>query len=67
MEVQKSRGNRRRGIGPRCRSFTDALKEKYCVDQDEFNQSGLVIKISFHGKPKDNGSDAELAYLRNVV
>lgn len=29
--------------------------------------SGFTIKIAFHGKPKTNGSDAELAYLRNVI
>lgn len=50
-------------------SFTEALKQKYCVDQNSENMSmsGFTIKIAFHGKPKTNGSDAELAYLRNVV
>lgn len=51
----------------RKKSFTDALKQKYCVDESCENMSGFVIQIAFHGKPKTNGSDAELAYLRNVV
>lgn len=51
----------------RKKSFTDALKQKYCVDESSENMSGFVIEIAFHGKPKTSGSDAELAYLRNVV
>ncbi|XP_052086247.1 uncharacterized protein LOC127723596 [Mytilus californianus] len=51
----------------RKKSFTDALKQKYCVDESSENMSGFVIEIAFHGKPKTSGSDAELAYLRNVI
>ncbi|XP_033726692.1 tubulin-specific chaperone cofactor E-like protein [Pecten maximus] len=66
MEAEKKRQGRRRL--PRQKSFTEALKEKYCTPEiDSCNSGGFVVNIVYHGKPKTNGSDAELAYLRNVV
>lgn len=64
MEQDRRRQRRKRKM-----SFTEALKQKYCVDQksENMSMSGFTIEIAFHGKPKTNGSDAELAYLRNVV
>ncbi|XP_060066843.1 tubulin-specific chaperone cofactor E-like protein [Ylistrum balloti] len=66
MEAERKRQSRRRL--PRQKSFTDALKEKYCTPEiDSCNSGGFMVDIVYHGKPKTNGSDAELAYLRNVV
>lgn len=66
FQTKMDRERQRRRL-KRKKSFIDALKQKYCVDQNAENMSGFVIQIAFHGKPKTNGSDAELAYLRNVV
>ena len=61
-------GENRRRKRVRKRSFTEALKEKYCMnDPNKLYTSGFVVNIFFSGKPKTNDSDAELAYLRNVV
>ncbi|XP_076437802.1 uncharacterized protein LOC143276984 [Babylonia areolata] len=50
----------------RTRSFTDALKEKYCSQEE--CQSDFIIDIVIRGRPKNNGpTSAELAHLRNVV
>lgn len=66
MEAERKRQGRRRL--QRQKSFTDALKEKYCAPEvNSVNSGGFVVDIVYHGKPKTNGSDAELAYLRNVV
>ncbi|KAK3087723.1 hypothetical protein FSP39_009625 [Pinctada imbricata] len=60
--------NNRRRKRIRKRSFTEALREKYCInDPNKMYTSGFVVNIFVTGKPKANGSDAELAYLRNVV
>ena len=48
------------------RSFTDALREKYCSQDD--SQCEFIIDIVIRGKPRNNGpTSAELAHLRNVV
>lgn len=62
MEQDRHRQRRKRKM-----SFTEALKQKYCAEENTEDMSRFVIEIAFHGKPKANGSDAELAYLRNVV
>ncbi|XP_046574618.1 uncharacterized protein LOC124282631 [Haliotis rubra] len=49
----------------RKRSFLDALREKYCVNMNDDNYEFVHIVIT--GKPRNNGTDAELAHLRNVV
>ncbi|XP_071110909.1 tubulin-specific chaperone cofactor E-like protein [Haliotis cracherodii] len=49
----------------RKRSFLDALTEKYCVNMNDDNYEFVHIVIT--GKPRNNGTDAELAHLRNVV
>ena len=50
------------------RSFTDALREKYCDHDDSQSECEFIINIVIRGKPKNNGpSEAELAHLRNVV
>ena len=49
------------------RSFTDALREKYC-SQDDCDPYEFIIDIVIRGKPRNNGpTSAELAHLRNVV
>ncbi|KAK7091786.1 uncharacterized protein [Littorina saxatilis] len=51
----------------RTRSFVDALREKYC-SQDNDNQCDFVIDIVIRGRPRNNGpTSAELAHLRNIV
>ena len=48
------------------RSFTEALREKYCTPDE--NVSEFIIDIVIRGKPRNNGpSTAELAHLRNIV
>lgn len=60
-----SKGRNRR---MRKKSFTEAVKEKYCMsDPNKIYTSGFVIDIKVTGKPKTSDSEAELAYLRNVV
>lgn len=60
-----SKGRNRR---IRKKSFTEAVKEKYCMsDPNKIYTSGFVIDIKVTGKPKTSDSEAELAYLRNVV
>nr|XP_022300370.1 tubulin-specific chaperone cofactor E-like protein [Crassostrea virginica]XP_022300380.1 tubulin-specific chaperone cofactor E-like protein [Crassostrea virginica] len=60
-----SKGRKRR---TRKKSFTEAVKEKYCMsDPNKIYSSGFVIDIKVTGKPKMDDSGAELAYLRNVV
>ena len=57
----------KRGKMQRTRSFTDALREKYCATDGE-SQCEFVIDIVIRGKPRNNGpTTAELAHLRNVV
>ncbi|XP_062607599.1 tubulin-specific chaperone cofactor E-like protein [Saccostrea cucullata] len=63
--LPSSKGRKRR---VRKKSFTEAVKEKYCMsDPNKIFTSGFVIDIKVTGKPKANDSEAELAYLRNVV
>ncbi|XP_055956060.1 tubulin-specific chaperone cofactor E-like protein [Patella vulgata] len=45
------------------KSFTSALREKYCFDN--YTPSGSCI-IQFHSKASKDGSKAELSHLRNV-
>ncbi|KAK6166956.1 hypothetical protein SNE40_023550 [Patella caerulea] len=45
------------------KSFTSALREKYCFDN--YTPSGSCI-IQFHSKACKDGSKAELSHLRNV-
>ena len=60
-----SKGRKRR---TRKKSFTEAVKEKYCMsDPNKIYSSGFVIDIKVTGKPKMDDSGAELSYLRNVV
>lgn len=54
------------------RSFTEALRERYVIaDDDEACASSgvsFVIKLDIRGKPKDTSKGtAELGYLRNAV
>ncbi len=49
----------------RKRSFLDALREKYCVNMKDDDHEFFHIVIS--GKPRNNGTDAELAHRRNIV
>ena len=68
MADAATKPRRRRPAYLRKKSFTEALKEKYCVDPpDSMKSGGFVVQIVYHGRPKSNGSDAELAHLRNVV
>ncbi|KAL5014834.1 hypothetical protein ScPMuIL_009104 [Solemya velum] len=61
MDKSKSKNRRIRK-----KSFTEALKEKYCFNENEC-QSNFVIQIVFNGRPKSNETNAELGHLRNVV
>lgn len=65
-EKQTTRNPRKRM--QRTRSFTDALREKYCSSEND-SQCDFIINIMFrHTPPKSPGKDtAELAHLRNVV
>ncbi|KAJ8321608.1 hypothetical protein KUTeg_000079 [Tegillarca granosa] len=69
MEGIKNRpGKRKRRNTFGGKSFTEALKEKYCTLMDNYNcTSGFIIDIVLTGMPKKTNSDAELDFLRNVV
>ena len=55
---------RRREVKKATRTFLEALREKYATVHEQ-KTTGYVIV--FHGRPKTDNSEAELAYLRNVV
>ena len=65
-EIRKTPSQIPRRKRQRKRSFTEALKEKYCA-VDEEPAGGFVVEIVVIGKPKHNETDAELGFLRNVV
>lgn len=45
------------------KTFLEALREKYIKVQDVKTQGYVIV---FHGRPKTDNDEAELAYLRNV-
>ena len=51
-----------RKLKKRTKSFTEALKEKYCMD-DEPTFDFIIVSP----KRKSNAAEAELAHLRTVV
>ena len=55
---------RRRVVKESTMTFLQALREKYTTVHDQ-KTTGYVIV--FHGRPKTDNDEAELAYLRNVV
>ncbi|KAL3892405.1 hypothetical protein ACJMK2_004615 [Sinanodonta woodiana] len=59
METERKRRSRKRTV-----SFTEALREKYCSNQDVCTQGFVIV---FQGRHKANDPDAELGYLQNVV
>ncbi|KAK3604376.1 hypothetical protein CHS0354_011129 [Potamilus streckersoni] len=59
MDAERKRRYRKRAI-----SFTEALREKYCSNQ-EFCTQGFVIV--FQGRHKSDDCGAEFGYLQNVV
>ncbi|RUS88230.1 hypothetical protein EGW08_003996 [Elysia chlorotica] len=61
MDNRKSR-NVNRKLKKRTKSFTEALKEKYCMD-DEPTFDFIIVSP----KRKNNATDGELAHLRTVV
>ncbi|XP_064652714.1 tubulin-specific chaperone cofactor E-like protein isoform X2 [Lineus longissimus] len=50
----------------RRRSFTEALKEKYCTEEN-WDTDGFSIQIVLHGPPRNKEGGAELGFLTNVV
>lgn len=65
---------RRPAVGPRknrtrTKSFTEALKEKYCTEEDWDTERYQNIKIVTAGRPKIKNKDGEveLGFLTNVV
>ena len=55
---------RRRVPRKTTKTFLEALREKYIKVQDVKTQGYVIV---FHGRPKTDNNEAELAYLRNVV
>ena len=50
------------------RSFTEALRDKYCTGDVEGCRNNLVLGLVIRGKPRDpSKGQAELGFLRNVV
>lgn len=65
---EKPANKRPRKKMQRTRSFTDALREKYCSQDFDGQSSDFVINILIRHKPRGTGENsAELAHLRNVV
>ncbi|XP_005099742.1 uncharacterized protein LOC101852479 [Aplysia californica] len=63
MDIKCAKDNDKRERRKRQKSFTEALKEKYCMDNDEHSSGNGYIIIS----PKRKNSPAELAHLKTVV
>lgn len=55
---------RRRVRKKSSKTFLEALREKYTTVHDVKTQGYVIV---FHGRPKTDNAEAELAYLRNVV
>ena len=68
FECQRRPAGAARKNRTRTKSFTEALKEKYCTEEN-WDTAGLNIKIVTAGRPKITNKDGEveLSFLTNVV